>query len=138
MLFLYDWVLCVIVFFFKQKTAYEMRISDWSSDVCSSDLAPSPPAACTATCAPDTRTTPLSWQPLDASPTQVTVPLPTSCEPDERRRPSLTSPSLGTSTSPRTTSTSTSECSAAGGTHLRTAPSTRWWIAVLTERKSVV
>src|SRR3546814_10237939 len=25
-------------FFFKQKTAYEMRISDWSSDVCSSDL----------------------------------------------------------------------------------------------------
>src|SRR3546814_3158532 len=29
---------CSIVFFFKQKTAYEMRISDWSSDVCSSDL----------------------------------------------------------------------------------------------------
>src|SRR3546814_1120000 len=29
----------VYVFFFKQKTAYEMRISDWSSDVCSSDLA---------------------------------------------------------------------------------------------------
>src|SRR3546814_4924250 len=39
--------MCVFValflfFFFKQKTAYEMRISDWSSDVCSSDL--------TATC----------------------------------------------------------------------------------------
>src|SRR3546814_10711320 len=38
------WLLCLIdslfavVFFFKQKTAYEMRISDWSSDVCSSDL----------------------------------------------------------------------------------------------------
>src|SRR3546814_13352542 len=34
------------VFFFKQKTAYEMRISDWSSDVCSSDLdrgSPGPP-----------------------------------------------------------------------------------------------
>src|SRR3546814_5676366 len=31
--------LCVRFFFFKQKTAYEMRISDWSSDVCSSDLA---------------------------------------------------------------------------------------------------
>src|SRR3546814_19538501 len=33
-------VLCHVfaVFFFKQKTAYEMRISDWSSDVCSSDL----------------------------------------------------------------------------------------------------
>src|SRR3546814_5155638 len=29
-------------FFFKQKTAYEMRISDWSSDVCSSDLRPVP------------------------------------------------------------------------------------------------
>src|SRR3546814_10134403 len=30
--------MCFVVFFFKQKTAYEMRISDWSSDVCSSDL----------------------------------------------------------------------------------------------------
>src|SRR3546814_1402430 len=30
---LFEWIL-----FFKQKTAYEMRISDWSSDVCSSDL----------------------------------------------------------------------------------------------------
>src|SRR3546814_2460310 len=28
----------IMIFFFKQKTAYEMRISDWSSDVCSSDL----------------------------------------------------------------------------------------------------
>src|SRR3546814_6692119 len=35
-LFVFD---CLYVFFFfKQKTAYEMRISDWSSDVCSSDL----------------------------------------------------------------------------------------------------
>src|SRR3546814_7536078 len=34
-------LVCLVVssfFFFKQKTAYEMRISDWSSDVCSSDL----------------------------------------------------------------------------------------------------
>src|SRR3546814_2234406 len=31
---------CGVFFFFKQKTAYEMRISDWSSDVCSSDLNP--------------------------------------------------------------------------------------------------
>src|SRR3546814_754986 len=74
------WCSCVnvhsytlVVFFFKQKTAYEMRISDWSSDVCSSDLSAAtakawPPAAlisrttvaaasslapkCTATCAP--------------------------------------------------------------------------------------
>src|SRR3546814_4769526 len=30
--------LCLCFVFFKQKTAYEMRISDWSSDVCSSDL----------------------------------------------------------------------------------------------------
>src|SRR3546814_1102298 len=32
------WLLFRLFFFFKQKTAYEMRISDWSSDVCSSDL----------------------------------------------------------------------------------------------------
>src|SRR3546814_9211412 len=31
-------VYLILIFFFKQKTAYEMRISDWSSDVCSSDL----------------------------------------------------------------------------------------------------
>src|SRR3546814_6052108 len=34
--------MCVQLFFFKQKTAYEMRISDWSSDVCSSDLRAAP------------------------------------------------------------------------------------------------
>src|SRR3546814_5495237 len=35
----YNWIVCdSVYFFFKQKTAYEMRISDWSSDVCSSDL----------------------------------------------------------------------------------------------------
>src|SRR3546814_2826769 len=42
------WLVCFhVFFFFKQKTAYEMRISDWSSDVCSSDLpqASSPHAA---------------------------------------------------------------------------------------------
>src|SRR3546814_9642038 len=41
------YVLFVLFFFFKQKTAYEMRTSDWSSDVCSSDLylcqRPAPP-----------------------------------------------------------------------------------------------
>src|SRR3546814_6988272 len=31
-------IVLIFIFFFKQKTAYEMRISDWSSDVCSSDL----------------------------------------------------------------------------------------------------
>src|SRR3546814_5400669 len=44
-------VMCLLAFFFfKQKTAYEMRISDWSSDVCSSDLAMTPedrPLSCT-------------------------------------------------------------------------------------------
>src|SRR3546814_9508889 len=34
-------LICVWLCFFNQKTAYEMRISDWSSDVCSSDLVPS-------------------------------------------------------------------------------------------------
>src|SRR3546814_8499565 len=35
----YMWLFVIVFFFFfKQKTAYEMRISDWSSDVCSSDL----------------------------------------------------------------------------------------------------
>src|SRR3546814_1410944 len=33
-----DWSSFVFFFFFKQKTAYELRISDWSSDVCCSDL----------------------------------------------------------------------------------------------------
>src|SRR3546814_16050340 len=37
-------------FFCKQKTAYEMRISDWSSDVCSSDLS-RPPSTAATTCA---------------------------------------------------------------------------------------
>src|SRR3546814_8864384 len=42
------WCCCfsfVVFFFFKQKTAYEMRISDWSSDVCSSDLGKRPKQA---------------------------------------------------------------------------------------------
>src|SRR3546814_6083883 len=34
---------CLLFFFYKQKTAYEVRISDWSSDVCSSDLLVAPP-----------------------------------------------------------------------------------------------
>src|SRR3546814_5503204 len=39
---MFVYVFVFLVFFFKQKTAYEMRISDWSSDVCSSDLADEP------------------------------------------------------------------------------------------------
>src|SRR3546814_5285436 len=44
---------CFCFFFFKQKTAYEMRISDWSSDVCSSDLLVKSPAGA------------WQWQPID-------------------------------------------------------------------------
>src|SRR3546814_3644710 len=36
--YVFTLVFSLCIFFFKQKTAYEMRISDWSSDVCSSDL----------------------------------------------------------------------------------------------------
>src|SRR3546814_15461884 len=60
------------VFFFKQKTAYEMRISDWSSDVCSSDLSTtsstgllanelSPMAVPRAAAARATATSPSGW-----------------------------------------------------------------------------
>src|SRR3546814_8979684 len=35
---MYFYIFVMFVFFFKQKTAYDMRISDWSSDVCSPDL----------------------------------------------------------------------------------------------------
>src|SRR3546814_5440212 len=38
MMEVYDGFVSYLFFFFKQKTAYEMRISDWSSDLCSSDL----------------------------------------------------------------------------------------------------
>src|SRR3546814_7538336 len=49
--------MCYMLFFFKQKTAYEMRISDWSSDVCSSDLS----SYCAAfTCAPGTNGLPVT------------------------------------------------------------------------------
>src|SRR3546814_5832182 len=43
-------ILCFFVFFFKQKTAYEMRISDWSSDVCSSDLSVTLQELCASLC----------------------------------------------------------------------------------------
>src|SRR3546814_972809 len=47
---MYYYLYCIFVcfFFFKHKTAYEMRISDWSSDVCSSDLALSESGKCGA------------------------------------------------------------------------------------------
>src|SRR3546814_4427518 len=45
-------MVCGVFFFFKQKTAYEMRISDWSSDVCSSDLRAADPGGLLAGPAP--------------------------------------------------------------------------------------
>src|SRR3546814_10767195 len=67
-------VLCCF-FFFKQKTAYEMRISDWSSDVCSSDLPSSRPCdACSVadlTMKPDILSTT-----GDANPTPADTPNP--------------------------------------------------------------
>src|SRR3546814_985901 len=55
-----------MIFFFKQKTAYEMRISDCSSDVCSSDLEPPPPP-------PDQ---PVEPPPVVAPPPIVQTPAP--------------------------------------------------------------
>src|SRR3546814_8447752 len=50
----------LIFFFFKQKTAYEMRISDWSSDVCASDL-PHQPSGCCQHVDPHGKRRPGSW-----------------------------------------------------------------------------
>src|SRR3546814_3584057 len=55
---------CFLFFFFKQKTAYEMRISDWSSDVCSSDLLSRPGLSPTVPM-PRMRAEPLASDPVD-------------------------------------------------------------------------
>src|SRR3546814_20802574 len=60
-------------FFFKQKTAYEMRISDWSSDVCSSDL----PRCCMGRAKPSAASssaTPLPAPPITTLSSSVTKP----------------------------------------------------------------
>src|SRR3546814_10747874 len=62
----------VFFFFFKQKTAYEMRISDWSSDVCSSDLSdllPWPDAMIRTLCAGTEGIAAASCEPLALLPT---------------------------------------------------------------------
>src|SRR3546814_4433457 len=69
----------VFFFFFKQKTAYEMRISDWSSDVCSSDLRP-----------PRPRPRPTRCRPIPATPPPRTRLLPACACPS----PSTSSPRL--------------------------------------------
>src|SRR3546814_14783817 len=62
---------CIYVFFVKQKTAYEMRISDWSSDVCSSDLSVRPALLLDLATKESLRVQPREQ-------TDVTEPLPTS------------------------------------------------------------
>src|SRR5881628_4037230 len=72
---LLDIFLNLFFFFFKQKTAYEMSVSDWSSDVCSSDLGVLTAAA---------------LRPADARPGSRTAPVcvsPDSREPDDRGGP---------------------------------------------------
>src|SRR3546814_17608725 len=78
--------------FFKQKTAYEMRISDWSSDVCSSDLPPRQsalrPEARTRRMVSDTirrgggacRTTHMEWAAPDVAAPRPSPPSPTSAD----------------------------------------------------------
>src|SRR3546814_7892262 len=70
-----DFLVCVF-FFFKQKTAYEMRISDWSSDVCSSDLA--------AVCARAARA--CSWSSDETSPACTRKPAISRLSRSEERR----------------------------------------------------
>src|SRR3546814_14401008 len=82
------YVLCWSFFFFKQKTAYEMRISDWSSDVCSSDLLTLQQTqgrlriaegalAAAAGYRPDVALPPADWNPLAA---HIEMPSPTLAE----------------------------------------------------------
>src|SRR3546814_15875469 len=75
---------CIVVFvFFKQKTAYELRISDWSSDVCSSDLIFSwsinaPACSPGAACLPRAPGSP-PWRHLPARPAPA-ARIPFSCD----------------------------------------------------------
>src|SRR3546814_13463267 len=69
-------------FFFKQKTAYEMRISDWSSDVCSSDLSP----ASTKTTSRLRSGTRLAMFQAATAPTPMKAPVPSDSWRSEERR----------------------------------------------------
>src|SRR3546814_8266270 len=62
--------MCVI-FFFKQKTAYEMRISDWSSDVCSSDLDGNAYVRYLAIKCLESTDAPLDWETLASDPSDL-------------------------------------------------------------------
>src|SRR3546814_20799799 len=118
-------------FFFKQKTAYEMRISDWSSDVCSSDLAP----VITATRPSNLRsvTTGLLYEPLiiwfpppthggEHSPTPF---MPSAANGGVSRH---TRPSDITSSAPLTTGPRYDRCAITGGARgERSVPRPRRW-----------
>src|SRR3546814_20301272 len=73
----------MIIFFFKQKTAYDLRIRDWSSDVCSSDLPAGGRVACSAQLTP-------SFPALQ--------PAPSFCCTTTRRAVELLLPGLGSTT----------------------------------------
>src|SRR3546814_14177832 len=79
-------IMVLFVFFFKQKTAYEMRISDWSSDVCSSDLPRPHSAAFTAPRAKTSRLVAL-WVSTICSPSvaKTTECSPATSRSEERR-----------------------------------------------------
>src|SRR3546814_17360722 len=76
-------ILIHVFFFYKQKTAYEVRISDWSSDVCSSDL---PPGRCAIdACRPNQATS----GPAPAAVASARAATPTRrghCQSSEERR----------------------------------------------------
>src|SRR3546814_9315679 len=77
-------LLPIIVFFFKQKTAYELRISDWSSDVCSSDLSIGQGNSGGVLCPPYTRNASCSQCIRSCSGTGGPASLPGRLGPDER------------------------------------------------------
>src|SRR3546814_15019966 len=77
----------MFIFMFKQKAEYELRISDWSSDVCSSDLL--------STLRRDTLCTPPSHRTFKALRLRITVSAPMPCEPNTEPASLLITPPLG-------------------------------------------
>src|SRR3546814_8337034 len=91
-------------FFFKQKTAYEMRISDWSSDVCSSDLARATPPRPDAVLARPDWPAALALNAVDAPPASVAPPRAAAAAPPASDAPpvaaALTAPAPSATTPP--------------------------------------
>src|SRR3546814_2561957 len=86
----------LVLFFFKQKTAYEMRISDWSSDVCYSDLPGVAPASGSLFAAPAGGRVACSAQLTPSFP--ALQPAPSFCCTTTRRAVELLLPGLGSTT----------------------------------------